>query len=615
MPKTDVAVRDDAESPPHPTLAPLLSKQFTSTHNLLRTNSEPTTPGRMKDGHFYLLALADLQKWRATEQQMTAAKSAAAANDKVPRIDKYTRLRDEPWGNEFAVQTGAMFEADKRIKIQEAGEEDGHRVEWQFYRLKRKQYTLKGHEYLERECWVSNYPWAAGKKSRHATEFQGKDIEIRALAKFEFQARTNQLETAEEDFYSRVWFSIKMGVLCLFISFLVWCLVQSATSFDLTESWISPPPQNNGPEWDALCPGNRTEATIDATEWQKRFVIYTAGKGLEFRQFMRWQPSQKGLRFNRESRLTGVAREVGEDLVRRTNQAAPADASWFRIIVTLFINVHQYWKWALVSAIASYLLKEVASTIRQFASPYSSVLFSLSWVANLFHTTFWLSCVGNLWMYFHILPPARTVEMCKQFRECFGRYYGNEEPCCCPDFGEGTWISDLLSSANWQKIDAASLENTAWQRIGAFLAVTSQTNLGTNAVKAVKDFVQSQQKKLSSWAERVKSDGIINVLMDVSGHDVRTPSQFDETITIQLNIWDTKHTTKKGTDGQLKFYTLAVIPFSTLFTGQPDSGAKLQEGLKLAALRTTDRHGFMFLNDENDIRNRIMTLLQVNIPS
>ena len=110
----------------------------------------------------------------------------------------------------------------------------------------------------------------------------------------------------------------------------------------------------------------------------------------------------------------------------------------------------------------------------------------------------------------------------------------------------------------------------------------------------------------------VKSDGIIHFLMDVSGHDVRTPSHFDDTITIQLNIWDTKQKNKnKGTDGQLKFYTLAVIPFSTLFTGQADNGAGLQKGLKQAALRTTDRHGFMFLNEKNEIRNRIMTLLQV----
>jgi hypothetical protein len=110
----------------------------------------------------------------------------------------------------------------------------------------------------------------------------------------------------------------------------------------------------------------------------------------------------------------------------------------------------------------------------------------------------------------------------------------------------------------------------------------------------------------------VTSGGVIHFLMDVSGHADRTPSHFDDTITIQLNIWDTKQkNADKGTDGELKFYTLAVIPFSTLFTGQADDGAKLQKWLKQAALRTTDRHGFMFLNDKHDIRNRIMTLLQV----
>ena len=79
MPKADANVRvqiPESPSPsPPPPGRPVLSKSSTSsagpTH-MLRTMSEPATPGNMKDGHFYLLALADLQKWGATEQQMKA---------------------------------------------------------------------------------------------------------------------------------------------------------------------------------------------------------------------------------------------------------------------------------------------------------------------------------------------------------------------------------------------------------------------------------------------------------------------------------------------------------------------------------------------------------------
>ena len=91
-------------------------------------------------------------------------------------------------------------------------------------------------------------------------------------------------------------------------------------------------------------------------------------------------------------------------------------ASW-----TMFINVHQYWRCALVSTFASYLLKEVASTICEFASPFSCWLFRVANVAFWFQAIFVLSCLSSFWMFFHILPPARTVEMCRQFRECFKR--------------------------------------------------------------------------------------------------------------------------------------------------------------------------------------------------
>jgi hypothetical protein len=555
----------------------VLSKSSTSsagpTH-MLRTMSEPATPGNMKDGHFYLLALADLQKWGATEQQMKAAKTAVAANDKEPQIEKYPWHRSPfaAWyrSSLFAVQAGAMFEADRVIKINEAGE-DGNKVEWQFYRLKQKQYTRRdGETFLEDECWVSNYPWLTSKDRRHATEFQGKDIQIRALGQFEYQARTSQLESAKADFESKSWFTFKMGLLFIGVPTLFWWFAQWATAFDLTEAWrIPPPPQNNGPEWDALCPDNGTVSAIyspNPTEWQDRYVTFTADKGTEFRQYMRWQPSQKGLQFNRGSRLTGVAREVGEALVQRT-QAAAVRESWFSIITTnilgvpvhywcvfvplcvvdygigvlrtyvpknmqiatfitnatwhvlfwflivfavwsvaswtMFINVHQYWRCALVSIFASYLLKEVASTIREFAWPFSRWLFLVANWAYRCQVIFVLSCLSSFWMFFHILPPARTVEMCRQFRECFKRHSALEEPCCCPDFGEGTWISDLLSSANWKEIDAANLENTAWQRIIMFLTVTSQTtNFGKDSIKAVKDFWAQVVKQISKWAQK-----------------------------------------------------------------------------------------------------------------
>ena len=44
--------------------------------------------------------------------------------------------------------------------------------------------------------------------------------------------------------------------------------------------------------------------------------------------------------------------------------------------------------------------------------------------------------------------------------------------------------------------------------------------------------------------------------------------------------------------------------------GQADGGAALQKAMTNAALATVDRHGFMFLDDKNDIRGRIMTILQ-----
>ena len=115
-----------------------------------------------------------------------------------------------------------MFEADRVIKINEAGE-DGNKVEWQFYRLKQKQYTRRdGETFLEDECWVSNYPWLTSKDRRHATEFQGKDIQIRALGQFEYQARTSQLESAKADFESKSWFTFKMGLLFIGVPTLFW---------------------------------------------------------------------------------------------------------------------------------------------------------------------------------------------------------------------------------------------------------------------------------------------------------------------------------------------------------------------------------------------------------
>jgi hypothetical protein len=128
-------------------------------------------------------------------------------------------------------------------------------------------------------------------------------------------------------------------------------------------------------------------------------------------------------------------------------------------------------------------------------------LFLVANVAYWFQAVFVLSCLSSFWMFFHIPPPARTVEMCRQFRECFKRHNSAlEESCCCPDFGEGTWISDLLSGANWKEIDATNSENTAWQRIIGIIVLLAFVSTKKDLVK---DFVQSRQKRISRWAQLI----------------------------------------------------------------------------------------------------------------
>lgn len=91
---------------------------------------------------------------------------------------------------------------------------------------------------------------------------------------------------------------------------------------------------------------------------------------------------------------------------------------------------------------------------------------------------------------------------------------------------------------------------------------------------------------------------------------LREGEQFDSTITVQLNSWaPTDAGINADEDGVLSFRTLATLNMQQLMAGLNDHGSGLIRELTFAATMTTDRHGFIFLDDEKNQKIRIMTLL------
>jgi hypothetical protein len=246
---------------------------------------------------------------------------------------------------------------------------------------------------------------------------------------------------------------------------------------------------------------------------------------------------------------------------------------------------------------------------------------------------FGISCVATLLLYSYSEPPTLINTISTELWACYENQ--TSAPSCgnaartstmsvrsvsWPHFGEGTWISHGLESIpeirKYLSPKAEAGDGGNISGVMQFLITIGVIFRGlisfvmTNA-KAV---INSITNRFENWVQKVASDGVLNVFLGWCGfdsaHDARTSSKFDDTITVQLNIWDTTTTPKAGKDGVLKFYTLATIPVSALILGQAD-GEALKAGLKEAALRTVDRHAFVFLSEKNEIRTRLMTLLQV----
>jgi hypothetical protein len=125
----------------------------------------------------------------------------------------------------------------------------------------------------------------------------------------------------------------------------------------------------------------------------------------------------------------------------------------------------------------------------------------------------------------------------------------------------------------------------------------------------LRERLQAKVLEVFDWLLTSEEDTLGNFFDWLSGREGRKKQDIDDTITVQLNIWDDRQAgrSKSGSSGKLYFYTLCKLPLHSLFVGQSDS-EDLHRGLKEAAVRTVDRHGVVFLDEK--IRDRVMSMLQ-----
>jgi hypothetical protein len=501
-----------------------------------------------------------------------------------------------PWVFKQQLQRNAMFCADARITIEEP-DENGKRRQWEFYRL-----VVNG---VHSQAWVGSKPWASSReerirqgKHRQGYGSQGNRTQLRPMGPFEYKARRKQRAQAIKAMGNRraavqVLLMLPIGCYALFYAIDTSSLGEIiAQASGLALGYIR-----------LLVPFTFAIGIVAGVA-----VYFKAGRsllkstvacvtvaGATFAMFAGMAHVARGVpvlsdtcsdwNIPKTPKFTAAvqfckfcaikASEFGEYINWSERTIDPKSDGYGGYVLAYVLQVHSRIGWfALLLLFALYVLNK--PSVSEWISIQDRNTFTrVSRLSRFLLVTtlsvFVASCVVELgWNIYSI---TKSHEMCQQMIKCYNLTIHTVDATLfeCPDFNQRfKWMSEVAGEISKPKNAA---DTTTIAAIAAAILAVFQGPIGM-----LKNALVGKISKL------IEADPLQS-LWDLYFNEERKASDFDDTVTVQLNTWD--RTVSK--DGKLKVYTLATLPFSKLFDGKADGGTRVMNTLKNTAIQTVSQ--------------------------
>jgi hypothetical protein len=549
---------------------------------------------QLRFGDFYCIVLTDAAKLTITANDLDQAKSALEETMDfkgpstipccTPRILKCLQPSQQ-------LQRDAMFRADTRIVIEE-NDDEGKRQSWAFYR----QVGTKG---APSQAWVGSRVWASSRQGRirQGTRRQGAGTrqQVRVMGPFEYEAREKQRTAAME----------AMGNRC----FIVWRLVSAVAVVyglyvavdNVFGEYVA---EATGVAFGYIAANFAIATAVSAAIYFRAgfptavtacvaVAVSTCGVVILVAHAARGVPalsisccsscSDWKIPESTESANWAVqfskfcetkASDFGEYIVwsANTKDDGYAKSPFWHYVLAFALEVHTALGWCVLPLFARYVLNK--PTVSEWISTRKHyTLTRASKVAHVLLGTvlavFVISCLIQLgW---NVYAVKKSHEMCQQMIKCYNQTMINtpdESVFKCPDFKPRfKWMSEVA---------AAMSKPSA-------VGTTTMAAIATAMFGVFQGPIGMLKSALFGWISKLFGTDPLQGLWNLCYGEDRKASDFDDTVTVQLNSWD--RTVPKG-DGKLKFYTLATLPFSKLFDGKADGGTRDMAVLKRAATKT-----------------------------